>query len=127
MPEKTEDDYSLSKKTPNKRMEAPDLPYQPRDPKRYRPKIGLIACGGITATHLKAYKKAGYDVVALCDLVEERAKKRQKEFYPDAFVTTDYLEVLARGDIEVVDIATHPPERVPLIEDALKAGKHVLS
>ena len=26
-----------------------------------------------------------------------------------------------------MDIATHPPERLPLIEDALRAGKHVLS
>jgi predicted dehydrogenase len=123
----TEDDYSLSKKSPDTRIQAPALPYAPRDPKTYRPAIGLIACGGITQTHLKAYKKAGYNVVALCDLVEERALKRQKEFYPGADVYTDYREVLARDDIEVVDIATHPPERVPLIEDALKAGKHVLS
>ncbi len=125
--EATEDDYSLSKKSSDREFAAPALPYLPRDPKAYRPKIGLIACGGITQTHLKAYKKAGYNVVALCDLVEERARKRQQEFYPDADVYTDYRDVLARQDIEVVDIATHPPERVVLIEDALKARKHVLS
>jgi predicted dehydrogenase len=27
----------------------------------------------------------------------------------------------------VVDIATHPPERLPLIEAAIHAGKHILS
>ena len=123
----TQDDYSLNKPTPDKKITAPDLPYPPRDPKNYRPRIGMIACGGITETHLTAYKKAGYNIVALCDLIEERARKRQAQFYPDALVTTDYREVLARDDIEVVDIATHPRERVPLIEDALKAGKHVLS
>jgi hypothetical protein len=105
---------------------APDLPYQPPTPKS-PPPIGLIACGGITQTHLTAYKKAGFNVVALCDLIEERARKRQADFYPDAAVYTDYRDLLARDDIRVVDIATHPPERVPLIEDALRAKKHVLS
>jgi len=124
---KSEDEYSLAAKTPKVAVAAPDLPYRPRDPKAYRPKIGLIACGGITASHLRAYKKAGYDVVALCDLIEERAEKRRAEFFPDADVTTDYRRVLDRTDIEVVDIATHPPERLPLIEAALTAGKHVLS
>jgi predicted dehydrogenase len=121
------DDYSLSKKSPDAPMPAPNLPYAPREPKSYRPPIGMIACGGITEIHLKAYKKAGYNIVALCDLIPERARKRQKQFYPDAFVTTDYRELLQRDDIKVVDIATHPPERVVLIEDALRAGKHVLS
>jgi len=128
MPENvTEDDYSLSGKAMEKRLAAPDLPYQPRDPEGYRPAIGMIACGGITETHCKAYTKAGYNVVALCDLIEERAVKRQKVFFPDAVVTTDYREILARPEIEVVDIATHPRERLPLIEAALRAGKHVLS
>lgn len=125
--ENTEDDYSLSTKSPDAPMPAPELAYQPRDPEQYRPKIGLIACGGITASHLRAYRKAGYQVVALCDLIKERAEKRREEFYPDAIITTDYREVLSRDDIDVVDIATHPPERLPLIEAALRAKKHVLS
>src|SRR5579871_386251 len=123
----TESDYSLSNYTPEAPIAAPELPYKPRDPQHYRPKIGMIACGGITENHLRAYRNAGYEVVALCDLIEERAVKRQREFYPDAAVTTDYREVLKRDDIEVVDIATHPPERVALIEASLRAGKHVLS
>ena len=36
-------------------------------------------------------------------------------------------KLLARDDVEVVDITTHPPERPPLVEAALRAGKHVLS
>jgi len=110
-----------------KKISAPQLAYQPRDPKKYRPKIGLIACGGITEWHLRAYKAAGYDVVALCDLIKSRAEKRRREFYPTSDVYTDYRHVLDRDDIEVVDIATHPPERLPLIHDALLAKKHVLS
>jgi len=66
-------------------------------------------------------------VVALCDLDEDRAIRRRGQFYPDAWITTDYRALLKRNDIEVVDIATHPLERLPLIEAALIAGKHVLS
>jgi predicted dehydrogenase len=106
---------------------APLLPYEPRDPKKYRPGIALVGCGGITAWHLKAYRRAKYNVVALCDLNRAQAEKRRGEFYPKAFVTDDVKEVLQRDDVEVVDIATHPPVRPPLIEAALRAGKHVLS
>lgn len=120
-------DYALAGKSAEGRIEAPDLPYRPRDPKRYRPAIGLIACGGITSYHLRAYKAAGYEVVALCNPTEAKARARQKEFYPRAAVYTDYRDVLKRDDIEVVDVATHPAERVEIITDALNAGKHVLS
>lgn len=123
----TGDNYSLSGAAAKTGLVIPELPYRPRDPEGYWPPIGMIACGGITETHCKAYTKAGYNIVALCDLIEERAIKRQQTFFPGAAVTTDYRELLARPDIEVVDIATHPRERLPLIEAALRAGKHVLS
>jgi predicted dehydrogenase len=109
------------------RIAAPALPYRPRDPKRYRPGIGLIGCGGITKWHLTAYKAAGYRVLAMCDIAIERARERRDEFYPEASATDNIDDVLSRDDIEVVDITTHPPERPPIIETALRARKHVLS
>jgi predicted dehydrogenase len=109
------------------RLAAPVLPYRPHDPKRYRPRIGMIGCGGITKWHLTAYKSADYEVVAFCDVDLSRAELRRSEFYPAATVTDSYQQLLARNDIEVVDIATHPPERPPIIEAALRARKHVLS
>jgi predicted dehydrogenase len=108
-------------------LQAPELPYKPRDPRHYRPQIGLIACGGITKEHLRAYRSAGYQVAALCDPVLERARKRKTEFYPDARVYRDYHDLLRRDDIEVVDLAAHPSQRAAMIEDSLLAGKHVLS
>lgn len=106
---------------------VPDLPYRPREPNRYRPNIGLIACGQITRQHLNAYKSAGYRVVALCDPCIENARARRDEFYPHAQVYSDHRELLARDDIEVVDIAAHPNIRPALVQDALLADKHVLS
>jgi predicted dehydrogenase len=116
-----------SKVPPLPRIAAPSLPYRPRDPKRYRPGIGLIGCGGITKWHLTAYKAAGYRVLAMCDIAIERARERCDEFYPEAIATDNIDDVLSRDDIEVVDITTHPPERPPIVEAALRARKHVLS
>ena len=104
-----------------------EIPYQPQDPKKYRPGIGLIGCGGITHYHLLAYKQAGYEVVALCDIDRKAAEARRKEFFPKAAVFTDHRELLAKKEVEVVDITTHPEVRGPLIEDALTQGVHVLS
>jgi predicted dehydrogenase len=103
------------------------LDYLPRDPRHYRPAIGLIGCGSISAHHLAAYRRAGYEVVALCDPIVSRARERQAKFYPDAGVYADYLDLLRRDDIEVVDVTPHPHERALILAAALEAGKHVLS
>lgn len=121
------DDYGLSKLQETARVAAPDLPYRPPNPEHSSPAIGLIGCGGIAAQQLNAYLHAGYHVAALCDHTESKALDYQARFFPDAFVTTDYRELLTRGDIEVVDVATHPEGRAEIIEAALLAGKHVLS
>jgi predicted dehydrogenase len=127
MAKKGKTDYALSARSSTAKMTAPDLPYQPRDPKRYAPHIGVIGCGGISTVHLKAYKRAGYNVAAVCDIDESKAEAQRAAFYRRADVYTRYQDLLAREDIAVVDITAHPAERAPIIEAALKAGKHVLS
>lgn len=127
MSEQSNEEYGLSMAAATGAMAVPTLEYLPRDPRHYRPAIALIGCGGISAHHLAAYQRAGYRVVALCDVQEERARERQATYFPEARVYTDYRAVLQRDDIEVVDVATHPAERAAIVEAALQAGKHVLS
>ena len=102
MNQKNGDDYRLTTPSAAKEIEAPKLPYQPRDPKDYRPQIGLIACGEITKDQLAAYRKAGYRGTAMCDPVLHRARKRKTEFYPDARVCRDYHDLRKRDDVNVV-------------------------
>src|SRR5690349_8349236 len=118
MSNSTENKAESSKPLRTPIISAPVLPYRPRDPKRYRPGIAIIGCGGITKWHLRAYKDANYKVVALCDILLDRARDRRDEFYPDAFATDSVDQVLSRDDVVVVDITTHPPERPPLVEAA---------
>ena len=110
------------------RVGAPELPYRPpvpRDPAALP--IGLIGCGGITQSHLAAYRAAGFRVTALSSRSRDRAEARRAEFFPEAETHTDWRELLARADVRVVDIATHASVRAPMVEAALRAGKHVLS
>lgn len=113
--------------TPTNQVAAPVLPWQPPTPRHWRPRIGLIGCGGISKSHLEAYRKQGWQVTALCDVNPDAARERQQAFYPGAAVLTDYRQLLDRDDVDVVDLATHPEVRLPQIRDALEAGKHVLS
>lgn len=119
--------YGLSDVGELKATDAPEYDYLPRMPKGYRPKVGVVGCGGISEYHLKAYKALGLEVAALCDVNAAAAAARRDAFYPEAEIYTDYRDLIARDDIEVVDATTHPPERVAIIEGALENGKHVLS
>lgn len=123
----SEDDYAISKTMPDKRLRAPALPYKPSRTKCYQPRLGIIGCGGIAATHLQAYRKARYRVVAFADLFEERAHQSRARFYPRARVYASGEELLREADVDVVDIVTHPDQRIPLVAQAIRAGKHVLS
>ena len=107
---------------------APDLPYRPPLPRDAAAwPIGLIGCGGITQSHLGAYRAAGFRVAALSSRSRERAESRRAEFFPDAEIHADWRELLSRDDVRVVDVATHAAVRPPIVEAALRAGKHVLS
>jgi predicted dehydrogenase len=119
--------YGLGKLSPADQVAAPELPYKPSTPKSRNHVFGLIGCGGITQHHLTAYRNAGFQVAAFCDREKARAEKMRDTFNPQATVCDDYRELLRRDDITVVDIATHPQQRVEIIEAALNAGKHVLS
>lgn len=127
MSEPTSDDYALQGKAATRKGIAPDLAYRPPVPKGPAPRIGLIGCGGITELHLAAYRDYGWDVVAMMDINLKAAEARRDAFFPGAVVCREVKELLDRDDIGIVDVALHPEPRAEVIEQALLAGKHVLS
>lgn len=108
-------------------IEAPDVPYRPPMPITYRPRIGMIGTGGISASHLDAYRTAGWDVAALWNRTRSKAEDKAVQYCPNARIEDDWRAVLADPDIDVIDITLHPEHRAPVIRAALEAGKHVLS
>jgi len=119
--------YGLGERSIDVERPAPAFSYQPLDPPPDAPAIGLVGCGGISEQHLLACRSAGLVVSVLCDRDRGKAEARRREFYPDAAVTTDWRDAVGRDDVGVIDVTTHPEERPPIIEGALRAGKHVLS
>ena len=92
-------------------------------------RLGFIGCGGIAnGKHLPAYSKNKYaELVAFCDIVEERAiKAKEKYGTEDSRVYTDYKELLKDETIDAVLVLTHNSEHCRITVDALMSGKHVL-
>ena len=92
-------------------------------------KVGIIGCGGIGQNkHMPSlHKIENVQLVAFCDLVLERAQMCKEKFgTPDAFVCTDYKQLLAIEDIEVVHVLTPNREHAEISIAALNAGKHVM-
>lgn len=120
------DTYALkSNKLPE--IAAPKVAYRPPTPRSYRPRIGMIGTGGISNSHLDAYRTAEWEVAAVWNRTREKAEEKVAEFCPDARIDDDFLDLLADSEIDVVDITLPTELRAPVIEAALKAGKHVLS
>ena len=119
------DDYALRTATAAT-VEAPALPYRPPRPRKTH-RIALVGAGGIASAHLDGYRAHGLVVAAICSRDVTRARALRDEFFPDAIATNDYPGLLARDDIDVVDLTAHPKARGPQIEAALRAGRHVLS
>ena len=66
-----------------------------------------------------------FEVVAICDTQINLARDTGEEF-KISFVTDDYTQVLARKDIDIIDVCTPSHTHFKLTMDALAAGKHVL-
>lgn len=92
-------------------------------------RVAIIGCGGIAnQKHFPALKNNAElcEMVAFCDVVEERAKKAAAEFgVAGAQVTTDYHEVLKNGDVDVVHICTPNVSHSEIAVASFEAKKHV--
>ncbi|MBC1272852.1 Gfo/Idh/MocA family protein [Listeria booriae] len=92
-------------------------------------KIGIIGCGGIAnGKHMPSLKSvAEAEMVAFCDIVEERAVKAKADFGDaNASVYKDYKELLADKTIDVIHVCTPNISHAEISIAAMEAGKHVM-
>ncbi len=91
-------------------------------------KVGMVGVGCISGIYLKNFKETFKDVqlVAVCDLIRERAEKAQKEYnIPKIYDTME--ELFADPEIDMVLNLTRPYQHYEVSKAALEAGKHVYS
>ena len=90
-------------------------------------KYGVIGCGVIGPTHMKpAQSSPLLELVAVADLIPERAQKAAATYNPRKVYTAG-LDLIQDPEIEMVVLAMPACHRRELALAAFAAGKHVLT
>ena len=90
-------------------------------------RFGIIGCGKISGSHARAITKSKKtSLVAVCDIIEEKAKELAKAHRVKK-VYTDYKEMLKDPEIDVVSICTPSGMHGEMCIEAAKAGKHIFA
>jgi UDP-N-acetylglucosamine 3-dehydrogenase len=89
-------------------------------------RVAVIGCGSIAQhRHLPEYKaNKNVELVAVCDINEERALEVAENFGAKAY--TSYEELLNAGGVDAVSVCTPNYLHAPISIAALNAGVHVL-
>ncbi len=89
-------------------------------------RVGIIGCGVISATHIESYQQIeDVEVRWVCDLKEDRTEKRAEQ-YDIPNTTTDYREVLADDQVDLISVCTDHFSHAEITQAAFEAGKHVI-
>jgi len=90
-------------------------------------RMGMIGTGGFAnGVHMPGYRNhPGATIAGVCDPILDRAKAAAETFGA-SFVTDDYKKLIARDDIDAVDIVTPNVFHIPIALAAIEAGKHVI-
>src|SRR5438876_204215 len=89
--------------------------------------VAVHGAGWVSGEHIKAYtQNPNTEVRVISSRRAESARARARENGLNVDIATNFADVLARGDIQIVSICTpnnlHPRETIA----AAQAGKHIL-
>ena len=90
--------------------------------------VGMVGVGCISGIYLENFANTFHNVklIAVCDLIRERAEKAQKKYnVPKLYDTMEQL--FADPEIDIVLNLTRPYQHFEVSKAALLAGKHVYS
>ncbi|MFP4068994.1 MAG: Gfo/Idh/MocA family protein [Opitutales bacterium] len=87
--------------------------------------IGIVGAGNITNMHLRGYAWAGLPVVAIMDLDSSKAEARAKE-HGIPHVAGSLEELIARPEVEIVDVTFPGNARLEAVRAIAEAGKPLL-
>ncbi len=88
--------------------------------------VSIIGTGGISHIHMNGYKAIeGVDVVAVCDIDEEKVKAYAARYNVPRYYT-DYSEMLEKEELDCVSVCTWNSEHKNATIAALNAGANVL-
>ncbi|HMJ55768.1 MAG TPA: Gfo/Idh/MocA family oxidoreductase [Polyangiaceae bacterium] len=88
-------------------------------------RLGIVGTGRVGESRMKAYDALPGARVVACADVNEAAARRVAEAYGVADVYANFRDLLARDDIDAVDVCLHNNFHMAVAVAALAAGKHV--
>ena len=93
-------------------------------------KYALIGCGRIATNHIKAVINNQLELVAVCDLCEEQMEslleKHSLEKDKSIKRYTDYRQMIAENEIELIGIATESGVHAKIALDCIEAGINLI-
>lgn len=91
-------------------------------------RVAIVGTGNISHAHVNAYLKfpERCKIVALVDIVPEKAQRMKEKYGLDAQVYDDHQKILPLDDIDLVDVCTPPYVHASISVNCLKSGKNVV-
>ncbi len=88
-------------------------------------RVAIVGCGRISDLHQLGYRgREDARIVAVCDTNKAHAKKKAKEWGVEK-VYTDYQQVLADKEVDLVELLTPHHLHCAMTVQAAQAGKHI--
>ncbi len=90
-------------------------------------KYALIGCGRISPNHIEAAKNNHLEFVAMCDILQEAMQEKSDKFSLQSVKQyTDYKEMLAKEQPQLVAIATESGKHAAIALDCIAAGCNII-
>ncbi len=92
----------------------------------HRLKAAVFGTGFVGRVHLEGIRRLGFvQVYAIGESQKEKARRLGEEFHVDK-TASDYHLILDDPEVDVVHVCTPNALHLPMVTDALNAGKHVI-
>ena len=91
-------------------------------------RVAIVGTGNISHAHVGGYLQfpERCKIVALVDIVSEKAQAMKEKYGLDADVYDDHRKILDRDDINLVDVCTPPYVHAQISINAMNSGKNVV-
>lgn len=89
-------------------------------------RFGLVGFGAWGSHHARAIAESGQAELAGIAVRSAARQAEARQRHPAAEVVSDYRQLLAREDLEVIDVVVPTDLHFPVASDVLRAGKHLL-
>ena len=91
-------------------------------------RLGIIGTGGISNSHVKAYKQMDdVEIVAGADIIPGKAREALDRWeLPDAKAFENTQEMLDTMELDAVSVCTYNTAHAECAIQAMRAGKHVI-